>query len=65
MREGQPVFYLFNEVTNFLDQVGTNTQYIIHPEEILADNFTELMMGQSEVPDQWLLDEMKTFLISE
>lgn len=28
-----------NEVQGFFEQVGTNTQYIIHPEEILAENF--------------------------
>jgi hypothetical protein len=28
-----------NEVQGFFEQVGLNTQYIIHPEEILADNF--------------------------
>jgi hypothetical protein len=65
LREGKPVFYLFNEVSNFLEQVGTNTQYIIHPEEILADNFTEVIIGNAEVPDKWLIDEMKAYLISE
>ena len=28
----------------FLDKIGKNTNYIIHPDEILADNFVRLVM---------------------
>ena len=36
----QPLQYLsYQEASNFYDQIGNNTGYIIHPEEILADNF--------------------------
>jgi len=36
----QPLQYLsYKEASNFYDQIGNNTGYIIHPEEILADNF--------------------------
>jgi hypothetical protein len=31
----------------FLEQIGRNTKYIIHPEEILADNFAQLATGQT------------------
>jgi hypothetical protein len=31
------------ELTGFFEQIGRNTQYIIHPEEILADNFSLLV----------------------
>jgi hypothetical protein len=30
---------------------GRNTNYIIHPEEILADNFAQLMVGRADVAD--------------
>ncbi|MEZ0367539.1 MAG: hypothetical protein ACAI44_00475 [Candidatus Sericytochromatia bacterium] len=33
------------ELTGFYEQVGRNTEYILHPEEILADNFALLMLG--------------------
>lgn len=36
------------EVSGFYEQVGENTSYIIHPEEILADNFALLMMREQE-----------------
>ena len=37
------------EVTDFVEQVGQNTDYVIHPEEILADNFALLVIGQQNV----------------
>ena len=30
-------------VSGFFEQVGKNTQYILHPDEILADNFVQLL----------------------
>jgi hypothetical protein len=39
-----------SEVRGFFEQVGRNTDYIIHPEEILADNFEFLLIGKSSLP---------------
>ena len=36
-------------MSGFFDQVGTNSQYIIHPEEILADNFALLVTGDGKI----------------
>jgi hypothetical protein len=38
------------EVEEFFEQIGTNTNYIIHPEEILAENFALLITGRSTMP---------------
>lgn len=35
------------EAKGFQEQIGPNTQYIIHPDEILADNFVLLMLDES------------------
>jgi hypothetical protein len=35
------------QLGGFLEQIGRNTKYIIHPEEILADNFAQLVTGQT------------------
>jgi hypothetical protein len=35
------------ELGGFAEQVGRNTGYIIHPEEILADNFAQLVVGEA------------------
>jgi hypothetical protein len=35
----------FDSAGGFFDQVGRNTRYLIHPEEILADNFVLVVLG--------------------
>jgi hypothetical protein len=47
-----------NEIHNFFEQIGRNTQYIIHPEEILADNFSLLVRGKT-VPSPQILKMME------
>jgi hypothetical protein len=42
---GRPKLSRPDEVKGFHEQVGRNTGYIIHPEEILADNFSLLVLG--------------------
>jgi len=49
----------------FYDQIGRNTDYIIHPEEILADNFTLLVLGDEHVPSPEILARMKNRLLSK
>ena len=45
----EPLQYLsYANASNFYDQIGNNTTYIIHPEEILADNFVLWMMGKDQ-----------------
>jgi imidazolonepropionase-like amidohydrolase len=39
---GNPVVYRFED-TDWVDQMQRNTSYIIHPDELLADNFALLM----------------------
>jgi hypothetical protein len=50
------------EVPDYLDQIGRNTKYIIHPEEILADNFVLLVNGKSPVPSPGILKQMRSLL---
>ena len=45
MRDGQPVWHMPGSVPDFLDKLGANTGYIIHPEETVADNFALLATG--------------------
>ncbi len=51
-----------NEVSGFFEQVGRNTRYIIHPEEILADNFSLLVLGESPVASPEILQKMESVL---
>ena len=50
------------QVSGFFEQIGRNTEYIIHPEEILAENFALLMIGQRDVPSPDLLDRLRQAL---
>ena len=36
------------ELSGFVEQIGRNTGYIIHPEEILAENFAQLATGEND-----------------
>ena len=50
------------QVGGFYEQVGRNTDYIIHPEEILADNFADLVLGNREVPSPQVPQRMRDVL---
>jgi hypothetical protein len=56
--DGKPVLFEPNAVPGFAEQVGRNTTYIIHPEEILADNFVLLIDGRINLPTQRVVEEM-------
>ena len=47
---GEPRFVEVKALQGFFEQVGRNTQYLIHPEEILADNFAIAIAGKADVP---------------
>lgn len=58
----QPVLATPQEVSGFFEQVGRNTNYIIHPEEILADNFALLILDEHNVPSPEILEKMRRIL---
>jgi len=51
-----------SQVIGFFEQVGRNTQYIIHPEEILADNFASLVLSERNVPSPEILHKLQEAL---
>lgn len=64
LKEKEPTIYPMMEVKGFFEQVGRNTQYIIHPEEILAENFVLAILNEKELSDQAIVDEIKKKLIN-
>ena len=46
----------------FYDKIGLNTKYIIHPEEILADNFVILVQGKTDIPSPEIIESMRNIL---
>ncbi len=50
------------EVTGFFKQVGKNTSYLIHPEEILADNFVLLVTKKRGLPSPKVVENLGEIL---
>lgn len=46
-RNGAPVLLRLRDVTGFFEKVGRNTRYVIHAEEVLAENFAFLVTGEA------------------
>ena len=42
--DGSDVYYLKDQVSNFDEVFGTNTAYVIDPEECMADNFANVVL---------------------
>lgn len=59
---GSTVVYSFDKVSDFNDKVGMNTRYIIHPEEILADNFVIAFLNKQDVPTPGLKEKIRCIL---
>lgn len=47
---------------DFWAQIGRNTGYVIHPDEILAENFAHLVMATDKLPSPQIVEKMKTRL---
>jgi hypothetical protein len=47
---------------SFHDQIGANTKYIIHPEEILADNFVYLIQERANLPHPKIVEQLQKVL---
>lgn len=58
INEGQPVLLIPAESKSFADQIGQNTKYIIHPDEILADNFVHLILKTENLASPKLVEKM-------
>ena len=51
-------------IIGFTEQVGRNTEYIIHPEEILADNFSLLIAQDKAVTSPDVLRKIQAVLVA-
>jgi len=60
--DNNAVLYEINQVSGFFEQVGMNTQYIINPEEIMAENFSLAILGNNDLPSQELVEKIKVVL---
>ena len=56
--DGKPYVLEPDEADGFFDQIGKNTDYIIHPDEILAVNFVNLVRGNTNLATPRIVSEM-------
>ncbi|MBI9014892.1 MAG: hypothetical protein JEZ08_21865 [Clostridiales bacterium] len=47
-----------NQIEDFYDKIGMNTDYTYHPEETMADNFSFLVFGD-KVKSPWVVEGLK------
>ncbi len=62
LHKGEAVVLNPNDEQAFFDKIGKNTNYIIHPDEILADNFVRMVMADQEVPTPRIIEQMRGVL---
>ncbi len=61
-QEGKTVIYSISQATDFYDLIGRNTNYIINPEEILAENFACLLTGKQDLQSPEIIDRLREVL---
>ena len=59
---GEPVVIDPKKEPAFFEKIGKNTNYVIHPDEILADNFVHLVLGTKDLATPRIVDEMRAAL---
>lgn len=60
--EHNAIIYELDEVENFIEQIGRNTNYIIDPEEALAENFVFAINNKKDMPSQNIVDKIQQLL---
>ncbi|HEV7280078.1 MAG TPA: hypothetical protein VGN57_07670 [Pirellulaceae bacterium] len=49
-------------VPTFAEKIGRNTPYIIHPDEILAENFVHAIFDTPDLPDREIVEQLDQIL---
>jgi hypothetical protein len=64
LKDGKPILWKHDAVEGFFEQIGRNTNYIIHPEETLANNFIHLMTGKQDLKNPEIPKKIEAVLTS-
>lgn len=62
LESGEPVVIDARKEDAFYEKIGKNTNYVIHPDEILADNFVHLIMENRDLMTPRIVEEMRLAL---
>lgn len=63
--DGKPLLLDPHSSADFQKKIGRNTGYIIHPDEILADNFMHLIAGTPGLPNPEIVAKLKEELAKD
>ncbi len=55
---GEPVLFELDDLPGYRRETGDNTEYVINPEEIIAENFVLLVQKSQSVKSKWVIEEM-------
>jgi hypothetical protein len=61
---GEPILLDPEQTPSYMRQIGSNTDFIIHPDEILAENFVGLVQKTEDLPTPRIVQEMRRMLQS-
>lgn len=61
LKDNEPIIYELQQASDLFEQIGMNTHYILHVEEIAAEHFATLMSGET-MPQQEYLTGVKNVL---
>ncbi len=59
---GQPVWHRIEDVPDYLEHLGGNTDYVLHVEEAAADNFM-MLVARRAVPNPGLLQRIEAAIV--
>jgi len=65
LTDGQPELLNPKEIEDFSRKIGRNTGYIIHPDEIMADNFVHLVLRKEGLPNPEIVEGIRRALSME
>lgn len=57
-KDGELLLFEPGDVSRFFEQIGTNSDYIIHPEELIADHFIYAVNDVRDLPNRELVDHL-------
>lgn len=60
--DGKTIIYDIEQAEDFYTKIGKNTQNIINPEEIMADNFTYLLTQKKDLANPEIVEKLATIL---
>ncbi|MDP6445233.1 MAG: hypothetical protein QF805_15655 [Pirellulaceae bacterium] len=65
VKDGELELLSPRETPDYFRQIGRNTRYIIHPDEILADNFVWMVRGKKELSNPEIVEKMSRLFKQE